>query len=417
MGQSKRVGSELMSLNYFYGYRIVAASSVIQMMYLGCIFAYGVFFPELEVEFGWSRTTISGAASLNFFVLGLFGVAAGSATDRFGPRIVLTICGPLFAVGYLLMHRMASIWELYLFYGLLGGLGMAAHDIATLSTVARWFIRYRGLMSGIVKAGAGIGQVLIPPAAAVLVITYGWRQACLLIGIVGLIVLVVAAQVMRRDPQERGLRPLGDEVYLNSEYDRNENIWTFRKALVTRQFWILCMAKLSDMFCLLTIVTHIVPHGIDQGLTRSESVMVLSTIGGCSILGRLLLGTTFDKLGTKRSLMICFSMLLTSFILLQLLDEPRLLFLFALIYGIAHGGFFVVASPSVAHFFGTRYHGFIFGIVLFVGTLGGTAGPLLAGKIFDVTGSYDIAFLLLTGFATFGLLLTSRLRALTVSDS
>ena len=114
--------------------------------------------------------------------------------------------------------------------------------------------------------------------------------------------------------------------------------------------------------------------------------------------------------------MICFSMLLVSFILLQLSDEPNLLFLFALIYGIAHGGFFAVASPSVADYFGTRSHGTIFGVVLFFGTLGGTAGPLLAGRIFDLTGSYDIAFLLLSGLAVFGLLLASWLRPLTAAS-
>ena len=405
-----------MNRNYFYGYRIVAVSGVIQMMYLGCVFTYGVLFPEFEAEFGWSRTTISGAASLNFFVLGLFGIVAGSATDRFGPRIVLTICGALFAVGYLLMHRMATIWELYLFYGLLGGLGMAAHEVATLSTVARWFIKHRGLMSGIVKAGAGIGQVLVPLAAAVLVAVYGWRYACLLIGVAALVIMVIAAQVMRRDPQEFGLRALGDELSSSLKSDHSECVLTLREAIVTQPFWILCLAKLSDMFCLFTIVTHIVSHGIDQGLTPAASVMVLSAIGGCSILGRILLGGTYDRLGAKRSLIVCFSMLLISFVLLQLSGDPRLLFLFALIYGIAHGGFFAVASPSVADYFGTRDHGIIFGIVFFVGTLGGTVGPLLAGRIFDLTGSYEIAFFLLTGFAVFGLLLASRLQPLTVTS-
>jgi MFS family permease len=140
--------------------------------------------------------------------------------------------------------------------------------------------------------------------------------------------------------------------------------------------------------------------------------MVLSTIGGCSILGRILLGATFDRLSARFSLMICFALLLTSLILLQTSNDPRLLFLFALIYGVAHGGFFAVASPSVANYFGTRSHGLIFGVVFFAGTLGGTVGPLLSGKIFDLTGSYDIAFLLLTGFAVFGLLLASGLRPL-----
>ena len=399
-----------MSGKFYYGYRIVAATSVIQMMYLGCVFTFGVFFPEFEAEFGWSRATISGASSLMFLMMGVLAIFMGRVNDAFGPRVLLTVAVSIFAVGYLLMYRMTTIWELYLFYGLLGGLGMGAHDVVTLSTVARWFIRYRGLMSGIVKAGAGIGQVLIPLAAAVLVSTYGWRQACLLIGVVTLVIMVLAAQVVRRDPAELGLRPLGDEKRPDLESGAGEGGLTFQQAATTRPFWILCLAKLSDFFCLLTIMTHIIPHGIDQGLAPATAVAVLSLIGGCSILGRILLGSAFDRIGTKRSLGTCFLVLLVTLILLQVSTDPRLLFVFAPIYGIAHGGFFAIASPSVAHYFGMRSHGMIFGFVLFFGTLGGTVGPLLSGRIFDVTGSYDIAFMILIGFAIFGLLLTAALR-------
>ena len=399
-----------MSRGIFYGYRIVAASIVIQMMYLGSVFTYGVLFPEFESEFGWSRATISGAASLSFFVLGLFGIVMGKATDRFGPRIVLTISGIIYAAGYMLLHRVTTTLELYLFYGILCGLGIAALEFATLSTIARWFIRYRGMMSGIVKAGAGAGQVLFPLIAAVLVTAYGWRHACLLIGIVVLIGLVAMAQIMRRDPAMLGLQPLGSEKPVEGAAEHTAAGLNLKAALARQQFWILCLAKFSDMFCSFTIVVHIVPYGIDQGLAPSVAVAVLSTIGGCSIIGRILLGSTYDWLGAKHSLLICFALLLVSFILLQTLTDPQLLFLFALIYGIAHGGFFAIVSPSVADYFGTKSHGAIFGVVFFAGTLGGTIGPLLSGMIFDLTGNYKIAVLLLSGFAIFGLLLASRLR-------
>ena len=405
-----------MSKNFFYGYRIVAASSVIQMMYLGCVFSFGVFFPEFEAEFGWSRASISGASSLMVLMMGMLAIFMGRVNDAFGPRVLLTVATAIFAVGYLLMYRMTAIWELYLFYGLVGGLGMGAHDVVTLSTVARWFRRHLGLMSGLVKAGAGIGQVFIPLIAAVLISVYGWRQACLLIGVATLVIMVLVAQMVRRDPTELGLRPLGDEDRPNSESSAGEDGLTFRQAVTTRPFWILCLAKLSDFYCLLTVMLHIVPHGIDLGLAPATSVTVLSLIGGCSIVGRILLGSTFDRIGAKRSLGACFLLLLATLILLWLSTDPRLLFVFAPIYGIAHGGFFAIASPSVAHYFGMRSHGMIFGFVLFFGTLGGTAGPLLSGRIFDVTGSYDIAFVAMIGFAMFGLLLSLALRRVKLAD-
>ncbi len=106
---------------------------------------------------------------------------------------------------------------------------------------------------------------------------------------------------------------------------------------------------------------------------------------------------------------MCFSTLFLSLIILQIPFQLWLLFLFALIYGAAHGGFFAVASPSVADLFGIRAHGTIFGLIIFFGTLGGTIGPVIAGAMFDHTKSYEIAFLLLSGVAVFGLILTSRL--------
>jgi MFS family permease len=244
------------------------------------------------------------------------------------------------------MYRMTTVWELYLFYGLLGGLGMGAHDVVTLSTVARWFIRYRGLMSGIVKAGAGVGQVLIPLLAAVLVSMHGWRQACLLIGAVTLLIMLLASQIVRRDPTELGLSALGEENHSDFQSGAGESGLTFQQAVRTRLFWILCFAKLSDFFCLLTIMTHIIPHGIDQGLSPAKAVAVLSVIGGCSILGRILLGSTFDLIGAKRSLGVCFMVLLATLILLRFSTDPRLLFVFAPIYGIAHGGFFSIAYQN-----------------------------------------------------------------------
>ena len=155
---------------------------VTQMMYLGLFFTFGVLFPEFEKEFGWSRAQISGASSTMFIVMGLLGIAMGRINDRIGPRILLTVSTVVFALGFISMSRMSALWHLYLFYGLLCGLGIAAHDVVMLSTVARWYTRARGLASGLVKTGAGIGQLTVPLIAAFLILLYGWRETSMLIG-------------------------------------------------------------------------------------------------------------------------------------------------------------------------------------------------------------------------------------------
>jgi len=396
---------------YFYGYNIVAAGFAIQAVSIGALFAYGVFFKEFQAEFGWSRATISGASSLAFFVMGALGILAGRLNDRIGPRILIAVAGAALGIGHLLLSYMQAAWQLYLLYGLVVGVGYCTHDVITLSTIARWFVRRRGMMSGIVKVGTGCGQLFVPLIATALIAAYGWRSSCFIIGVAALAALVAVAQVMRRDPQSVGLLPDdGNGHPAGAVYTTDDCSLSLSEASRTREFWTLCVAEFAVFFCLLTIVVHIVPHARDLGLTPTTAAGVLSTIGGVSMLGRFTMGTLNDRIGGKRSLITCYIILICGLVWLQLANGAWMLFLFAVIYGFAHGGLFTVMSPTVAELFGTASHGLLFGIVLFSGTLGGALGPLMAGHIFDLTGSYRLVFLILTAMALVGFILITTLR-------
>jgi MFS family permease len=396
---------------YFYGYNIVAAGFTIQALCIGAMFAYGVFFKELQAEFGWSRTTIAGASSLAFLIMGAVGILAGRLNDRIGPRVLIVVSAGFLGLGYLLMSRLQSPWQLYLMYGVLAGIGFSTHDVITLSTVARWFVIRRGVMSGIVKVGTGSGQLLGPMIATLLLSVFGWRNSNLIIGTVILVALVAAGQVMRRDPQGMGLLPDGGSGMTGGgTAAAGEQGFSLKEAVRMKQFWIICMAEFVVLCCLLTVVVHIVPYARDLGLAPVYAAGVLSTIGGVSILGRVVMGAANDRIGGRHALIICLIVLFCSFIWLQLVTEAWMLFLFAVIYGFAHGGFFTVVSPMVAELFGTGSHGLLFGIILFSGTLGGAVGPLMAGRAFDVTGSYRMVFLVLCGLTLIGFVLMILLR-------
>ncbi len=395
-----------MIAKYFYGYNIVASGFIIQAVAIGAMFTYGVFFKEFQIEFGWSRATVSGASSLAFLVMGAAGILAGRLNDRIGPKRLIVVSGISMGLGYLLMSRLQAPWQLYLLYGVLVGIGFSTHDVITLSTVARWFAKRRGMMSGIVKVGTGSGQLLVPLIATALIAAYGWRNAYLIIGAAVLVILVAVAQVLRRDPQALGLLPDG------GGHDPHDNVIGARKPGVSmraaarmREFWTICVAEFTIFFCLLTMIVHIVPYATDQGLSAWAAAGVLATIGGVSMLGRAAMGVTNDRIGGKHSLIICFIILLGGLIWLQVAREAWMLFLFAPIYGFAHGGFFTVISPTVAELFGTDSHGLLFGVVLASGTVGGAIGQWLAGSTFEVTGSYQLVFLILTGLAVAGLIL------------
>ena len=400
-----------MRSRYFYGYNIVGASFVIQAMSIGAMFTYGVFFKEFQADFGWSRATISVASSLAFLIMGVVGILAGRLNDRIGPKALMVASGISMGLGFMLMSRLQETWQLYLLWGVLAGIGLSTHDVITLSTVARWFVKRRGMMTGIVKVGTGSGQVLVPPFAVAIIAVFGWRNAYLILGTLTLVTLVAAAQVLRRDPHSIGLLADGGShgPYEAANGSGGENMplsAAFRKP----QFWIICVAEFVAFFCIFIIIVHIVPHATDLGLSLATAVAVQSTFGGVSMLGRFVMGVAIDRIGGKRSLIICFSIFFCGFICLQMAREAWMLFLFAVIYGFAHGGFFTVVSPTLAELFGIGSHGLLFGIVLFSGTIGGAIGPLLAGRTFDVTGNYQMVFLVLSGLAAVGIVLMTLLR-------
>lgn len=389
-----------------YGYLIVAACFVLQGIGIGSFVAYGVFFTPLELEFGWSRATLSGASSMAFLLMGLLGMVAGNLNDRFGPRMIMTVTGIFFGGSYLLLSQLYTTWQLYVFYGLVAGIGLSSIDVIPLTTTARWFIVRRGVMTGLVKVGTGAGQLTIPLVAGLCITQLGWRQAFLVMGMMVLVFIIGAGQLLRRDPGQIGRFPDGRTDPPDGAHPSAETGLTVQEALRTGPFWMVCTINLLAVACMLTILVHIVPHATDIGIDTVKAAGVLSAIGGVSMLGRLTVGIAIDRIGTKRCMHICLGLLILSFLWLLTADTTWMLYAFAAIYGIAHGGIFTVISPIVAELFGIRAHGAFFGIVVFSGTVGGAIGPVVAGHVFDVTQSYHLIFLILVGLAAISLMLT-----------
>lgn len=401
---------------FFYGYIIVIASFFLLLVMHGMYSTYGIFFNPIQEQFSWSRTTISGANSLAFFLMGVSSIATGRLTDRFGPRIVVAILGFLLGLGYLLMSQVNSVWQLYLFYGALVGIGTSIGDVALLSTTARWFTRRRGMMTGIVKVGTGTGMFIMPVVVSWLIASYDWRNTYIILGIIAIVSIVVIAQFLRRDPGQKGLKPYGEPESDASSSDLADTGYSLREAMRTGQFWMVCAIYFLIWYCALTMTTHVVPHAIDLDVSVARAAGIMSVIGGVSIMGRLVMGTTSDRTGNRRALMITYLVFVASFLWLQLAQELWALYIFAVIYGFAHGGFFALVSPLIAELFGTKSHGVIFGMILFIGQIGGALGPVIAGYIFDNTESYQLAFIILIAASVIGLILSILLRPTPIKE-
>jgi len=400
---------------FFYGYIIILSGFFIQAVVWGISNSFGVFFDPLIKEFGWSRATISGAASLGFLVHGSASIVLGNLNDRFGPRLIMSGCGVFLGLGFLLMTTLHASWQLYLFYGLITGIGLGGIDVIPLSTVSRWFKKNRGMMSGIIKVGTGVGMLTMPFFITWLIQHYGWRTTFMVLAVMISLSVLFLAQFLVRDPILKS--QVIDNGIRGASKSRNESEegLTFQEAIATRQLWTICFIYFIILFCVYTILIHIVQHAIDLGIPSGLSAGILSTIGGVSITGRFLMGGAADKIGEKSALLICLLCLLSSLILLQAVETLGMFYLFAAVYGFAHGGFFSLVSPLIAKFFGTRSHGLLFGIVIFSSTIGGAIGPFMAGYVFDLTASYKMVFMVLAVLCTLALMLTTTLKPLVQS--
>ena len=373
---------------------------MIQAVGVGTYIAYGVFFTPLMEAFGWSRAQVSGAGSTAFFIGGIFAVLVGRLNDRFGPRVIMALAAILYGIGYAGMARVESLPQLYLTFGLVFGMGLSAIDVIALSTIARWFSTNRGKMTGLVKVGTGSGQFVIPLLAGFLIHHLGFRTAFVILGTLAALLLLATALFLRRDP---GKDPTRDTP-------SDQTGLTPSQARKTPAFKQLVLANLILVAILMSIMVHIVPHARDLAIPAQTAAGLLAAIGGISMAGRFGSGFVIDKTGSKPIMLFCFVLLMAALFWLPFAKTLSGLYLFTLVYGIAHGGFFTAISPLTAELFGLRSHGSLFGMVVFAGTAGGALGPLLTGWIFDISGTYIPAFVLLIGLAATASVLFYKLK-------
>nr|NJM00851.1 MFS transporter [Desulfobacula sp.] len=243
--------------------------------------------------------------------------------------------------------------------------------------------------------------MIFPLLASFLISGFGWRKAGVILGVLALLSLLVIAQFLKKEPDkpEPGFpNPAGRAAL------RPDGNLSFSEARRTFPLWLLCIINLTIVSCLMSILVHIVPHGRDIGISAHKAASVLSAIGGVSMAGRFITGMVIDRIGGKRSMILSLLLLLMGLLWLQTADTLWKLYVFACIYGLAHGGFFTVISPITAELFGTASHGALFGLVVFFGTAGGALGPILTGYLFDISGSYSLPFRLILSISALGFL-------------
>ncbi len=377
------------------GWIVVAAALWVITVTSGSFYSYGVFFKPMIAEFGWSRQL--GAGVMGLACLIYVGVLpfVGHLADRRGPRFVMAASAGLLALGYVLGAHVRSALQLYGYVGVLGGLSYPGLLPVPVAVVSRWFDRNRGLALGIALAGVGLGTLVVPPLAALLVSAYGWRVAFTVLGFAVLVTCVPPCILFMRDPERTEAGPAGGSESSGLDeagpVERSPGL-SIREALRTRVFWVVFAQYGICITVLGMVMIHIVPHLTDVGMSPPLAANVLGAIGLGSVIGRVLAGFASDKVGIKRVLAGCLAVKVIVLVAFARAAGFPFCYSLGFCYGIAYGGFMVVIPTLTSVLFGLRAMGAIFATISIAEGIGFAAGSYLAGYIWDATGSYEMMF-------------------------
>ena len=375
------------------GWLMVVAGFLILMVSWGSQFSFSVFFAPLAQEFGWDRASTSGVFSLSILLFGVGSIFAGRLTDRWGPRYVVGVGGVLMAGGLLLSSRIHSLWQLYLFYGVTIGLAVSAGWGPLAAAVPRWFAARRGLAMGIMSIGISVGILVIPLLSSQLITAFGWRLSFAILGLVTGTVIIGSTFLIKKEPpsgEESGRKHGRPPAFPLSPPPRD---WSVREALGTGAFWMCFAGYLLWCMGFYMISVHLAVYGIDLGFSPAGAALGVSLIGGGSIFGKFLMGLLSDRIGPRKVMGI--NLILQGLCIFGLIFSRSAFpfYLFSALFGFGYGGTGPQIPLVVAQFFGLPSLGAILGVLILSGQIGGAIGPLLAGKIFDLTRSYFLGFL------------------------
>lgn len=400
-------------LPFFYGWFIVGGSVASLALAYSVMYSFSVFYVPLLEEFQWGRGDAAGVYSLFMVVNGIGALGAGALSDRFGPGRVIAGGGALLALGLLSCSRLTALWQFYLSYGVLVGLGVSiAGWTACVTMVNRWFSTRLGLALGIASAGIGVGIMVVVPLVQYLISTFGWRAAFVwLAGIVFLGLLPVGLLVLRGRPADLGQQLDGVGVaahipartgkprsrreieVVDPEWTGRE--WTIGMAARTARCWLLSGVKLLGGIATQMIFVHQVVFLVDAGYDRMLAASTVGLIGLLSVAAKVLWGWAADNIGRELTYTLgCAAMVLAVGLLwlAKVAPSTGMLYLYAGVFALGYG----VSAPLwpiiTSDLFAGRSFGSIYGFITVFNGFGSALGAWLGGYMFDVTGSYAIAF-------------------------
>ena len=394
-----------MRLPFFYGWLIVAVVFVTMGIGVNARTAFSLLFPPIVDEFGWERGVTAGAFSFGFLVSAVLSPMLGRMMDRAGPIAVMELGVGMMAAGLVLAPLTREPWHLYLTLGVLVGGGSVCLGYSGQSLfLPNWFVRRRGLAISIAFAGVGIGSITLLPWMQLLIERTGWRSACVAIGVVILLVLAPINLLLRKRPEDLGLRPDGDAAPVAGAAAPRSNVvdpawaatdWTLRRAVRTARFWWIALGYFCGLYVWYAVQVHQTKYLVEIGFSATVAAWALGLVSLAGIPGQIALGHVSDRIGREWVWTIgClgFALCCAALMMLQHSQAPALLYLMIAAQGALGYGLTPIFGSVVAEIFQGKHYGSIFGTLMLAAIAGGAAGPWVTGALYDARGSYTLAF-------------------------
>ena len=380
--------------NLYYGWIIVAASVIITTIFGSINSTFSVFLRYIADDLELERGSLSLAFSLALLLGGVLAIIAGKITDKYGPRLLITITGIAIGLAFFFMSQVHSLWQIYLTWGIFGSIALGCCIVPINSTIPKWFAKNRGIAISLSVTGLGLGGIIWPLLSQWLIDIYSWRNAYIIIGVVAFLLITISAQFLKINPRAIGQKPFGidSKSTIKQTATIRDKSLSFKQALKTWRFWIFGTMLLLHNFCIMVVIIHIVPHSIDLGLSPALAAGVLSTFLGVTLLTKLCIGFFIDRFGSIRVLNVNMTIGLICFIILPFADSAGTLYFFAALLGLT-GGMTGLQTLVTADLFGMKSIGAVLAGITLFNTVGGSISPVFAGAVFDNTGTYLTAFL------------------------
>jgi len=391
----------------FYGWWIVGATSF-QAFWMSGSFFYGfsAFFNPIIAEFKWSAAATATALSLQRTEAGIAGPFVGFLVDRYGARGVMLVGTVITSLGFFYLARIHSLPTFYLAFGIVAlGFSMASM-ITTTAVVGNWFLRLRSRAMTVAFAGGGMGGIMVP-AIVWGISSFGWRAIMDWIALITLVIGIPVALIMRHRPENYGYLPDGRQPdteetaggdpssLADDSAEMEEPDFTVRQILRSVAFWQLTMSMGVVGMVMGTVVVFSIPAMESFGLSSATAGIVVLFLSVFNLAGRFFLGFLADKVDKRRVLAFTYLLIGLGSLAFATIQRPWQIVLFLFLYPPGHGGTVPVRFALLADYFGRRSFGTLVGLTMTLTAVFGIIGPVFTGWMFDVTGSYRMAFIIM----------------------